>query len=183
MVQELEPQKAGFWQPVTLLTHNYRAQNPALGWLEEHLFGQTAVCEEVPQGLRLVEAANRRIELETAAADILRLVREEGYRYREIGVLIRNAEDYDGILPLVFQDYGIPFFADDKRQSIHHPLAELLRSGLEVVQKGWNYENIFRCLRTGFFPLVRDDVDKLENYVLEFGLRGRKRWLQEADWN
>ncbi|SDZ84436.1 helicase-exonuclease AddAB subunit AddB [Selenomonas ruminantium] len=183
LMQELELQKAGFWQPVTLLTHNYRAQNPALGWLEEKLFGQVDAAKDEPENLRLVEAANRRIELETAAADILRLVREEGYRYREIGVLIRNAEDYDGILPLVFQDYGIPFFADGKRQSIHHPLAELLRSGLEVVQKGWNYENIFRCLRTGFFPLVRDDVDKLENYVLEFGLRGRKRWLQEADWN
>ena len=183
LMQRFAPEQAVFGQPVTLLTENHRAKNPALSWLEKNLFSQADASEEVPQGLRLVEAANRRIEVETAAADILRLVREEGYRYREIGILIRNAEDYDGILPLVFQDYGIPFFQDGKRQSIHHPLAELLRSGLEVVQRGWNYENIFRCLRTGFFPLVREDVDKLENYVLEFGLRGRKRWLQEADWN
>ena len=182
LLQEMESDQSGFWQPVTLLTENHRAQNPALGWLEQTLFGQVAEYSEKVQGLRLVEAANRRIELETVAADILRLVREEDYRYREIGVLIRNAEDYDGVLPLVFQDYGIPFFQDGKRQSIHHPLAELLRSALEVVQRGWNYENIFRCLRTGFFPLVRDDVDKLENYVLEFGIRGRKRWLQAEDW-
>ncbi|BAL82563.1 putative ATP-dependent helicase/deoxyribonuclease subunit B [Selenomonas ruminantium subsp. lactilytica TAM6421] len=182
LLQEMESGQSGFWQPVTLLTENHRAKNPALGWLEKTLFGQVAEYSEKVQGLRLVEAANRRIELETVAADILRLVREEDYRYREIGVLIRNAEDYDGVLPLVFQDYGIPFFQDGKRQSIHHPLAELLRSALEVVQRGWNYENIFRCLRTGFFPLVRDDVDKLENYVLEFGIRGRKRWLQAEDW-
>ncbi len=183
LLQELEPDKASFWQPVTLLTKNYRAHNPALGWLEAKLFGQVEAAAEAPEDLQLVEAANRRIEVETAAADILRLVRERGWRYREIGILIRNTEDYDGILPLVFQDYGIPFFQDGRRHSIHHPLAELLRSGLEVVQKGWNYENIFRCLRTGFFPLVQEDVDKLENYVLEFGLRGRKRWLQAEAWN
>ena len=183
LMQEMEPDGAGFWHPTILLTKNYRAHNPALGWLEEKLFGQVEVAADKPENLRLVEAANRRIEVETAAADILRLVREQGYRYREIGVLIRNAEDYDGIIPLVFQDYGIPFFQDGKRQSIHHPLAELLRSALEVVQKGWNYENIFRCLRTGFFPLVREDVDKLENYVLEFGIRGRKRWLQSENWD
>ncbi|SHK63909.1 DNA helicase/exodeoxyribonuclease V, subunit B [Selenomonas ruminantium] len=182
MLQELVSNKVVFWQPVKLLTVNQRAKNPALGWLERTLFGQAEAMQEKSESLRLVEAANRRIEVETAAADILRLVREKGYRYREIGVLIRNAEDYDGVLPLVFQDYGIPFFQDGKRQSIHHPLAELLRSALEVVQRGWNYENIFRCLRTGFFPLVRDDVDKLENYVLEFGIRGRKRWLQTEDW-
>ncbi|SDP09200.1 helicase-exonuclease AddAB subunit AddB [Selenomonas ruminantium] len=183
LLQELVPNQSFFWQPVTLLTENHRAKNSALAWLERTLFGQAEAMQEKVENLRLVEAANRRIEVETAAADILRLVREEGYRYREIGVLIRNAEDYDGILPLVFQDYGLPFFQDGKRQSIHHPLAELLRSALEVVQRGWNYENIFRCLRTGFFPLVRDDVDKLENYVLEFGIRGRKRWLQTEDWN
>ena len=183
LMQDLEPGRGEFWQPVSLLQQNFRAQDPALSWLEEKLFGQAAAYREETAGLQLVEAANRRIELETVAADILRLVREKDYRYREIGVLIRNAEDYDGILPLVFQDYGIPFFQDGKRQSIHHPLAELLRSGLEVVQRGWNYENIFRCLRTGFFPLVRDDVDKLENYVLEFGLRGRRRWLQAEAWN
>ncbi|MCR5756280.1 MAG: helicase-exonuclease AddAB subunit AddB [Selenomonas sp.] len=183
LAQELGADRKGFWQPVTWLSRNQRAHNPALAWLEEHLFGQPAAMGKEISGLQLVEAANRRIEVETMAADILRLVREEHYRYRDIGVLVRNAEDYEGILPLVFQDYGIPFFQDGKRQSIHHPLAELLRSALEVVQKGWNYENIFRCLRTGFFPLVREDVDKLENYVLEFGLRGRKRWLQPENWN
>jgi len=183
LMQEMNPGQADFWQPVKWLSKNYRIQKPALGWLEEHLFAHVGKATEVTTGLRLVEAANRRIEVETAVADILRLVREEHYRYREIGVLVRNAEDYEGVLPLVFRDYGIPFFQDGKRQSIHHPLAELLRSSLEVVLKGWNYENIFRCLRTGFFPLVQDDVDKLENYVLEFGLRGRKRWLQEENWN
>ena len=167
---------------IKLLSGNKRGQSPALAFLEGKLFATgEGVCQE-NQGLRLVEAANRRLEVEVLAADILRLVRQ-GWHYRDIGVLVRDGEAYDGLLQLVFQEYGIPYFYDGKRPSIHHPLAELLRSALETVRLGWRYESVFRCLRTGFFPCVRDDVDKLENYVLEFGIRGKGRWTQERNWD
>ncbi len=167
---------------VTLLEENQRARNHVLSFLEQHLFATgEGKCKE-SKGLRLVEAANRRLEVEVLAADILRLARK-GWRYRDIGVLVRDGEVYDSLLQLVFQEYGIPYFYDGKRPSIHHPLAELLRSALETVRLGWRYESVFRCLRTGFFPCVRDDVDKLENYVLEFGIRGKGRWTQERNWD
>ena len=167
---------------ISLLEGCQRAKLPALAFLEQHLFAYGEMQTEETAGLRLVEAANRRLEVESLAADILRLARA-GWRYREIGVLVRDGEAYDGLLQLVFQEYGIPYFYDGKRPSIHHPLAELLRSALETIRTGWRYESMFRCLRTGFFPCVRDDVDKLENYVLEFGIRGRSRWTQENNWS
>lgn len=186
LCQELEgraPQSL-FGYPVTLLQERWRtADRPVLQQVEQQLFRLGPVPAVALDGLRIVEAANRRVEVETAAADILRLVREKQYRYREIGLLIRDGDAYEDIIRLVLQDYGIPFFVDGKRPSVHHPLAELMRSALEVVARNWQYETVFRCLRTGFFPLVRDDVDKLENYVLEFGIRGRGRWTQAEDWS
>ncbi|SFT46972.1 DNA helicase/exodeoxyribonuclease V, subunit B [Selenomonas sp. GACV-9] len=183
LMRELSRSSADASYPVTLLTGNRRTDSQVLQQVEKNLFAAGGASLVEGQGLKIVEAANRRLEVEVVAADILRLVREEGCRYRDIGVLIRAEEAYDEVLQLVFRDYGIPFFADSKRPSIHHPLAELMRSVLEVVVKGWRYETVFRCLRTGFFPLVREDVDKLENYVLEFGIRGRKRWTQEEAWS
>ena len=170
-----------------MLSENRRAAGkPALVALEEQLFSyKPAVPWAGQAGLRLTEAANRRLEVECAAADILRLARS-GWRWQEIGVLVRDDEAYGGLLRLVFQDYGIPYFYDGKRPGIHHPLAELLCSSLEAVQgrgRGWRYETMLRVLRTGFFPCVREDVDKLENYVLEFGIRGRSRWTQEEPWH
>ncbi|MCI7260797.1 MAG: helicase-exonuclease AddAB subunit AddB [Selenomonadales bacterium] len=172
------------WYPVMLLSANKRnQQESSLKYLEESLFSVNVTPSKNASQLHIVETANRRLEVETAAADILRLAREKKVRYRDIGVLIRDGEAYDDIVRLVFTEYGIPFFLDGKRQAIHHPLAELMRSAIEVVTHGWRYETVFRCLRTGFFPLVREDVDKLENYVLEFGIRGRKRWLQTEAWH
>ena len=169
--------------PVTLLEENHRSRKVSLRQIEKKLFCRGGAAVAAEAAVQLTEAANRRLEVEAVAADIRRLVREKGYRYRDVGVLVRDEEAYGDILRLVFQDYGIPFFQDSKRPSIHHPLAELMRSALEVVTRGWRYETVFRCLRTGFFPLVREDVDKLENYVREFGIRGRKRWSQEESWN
>src|SRR5699024_9921848 len=48
---------------------------------------------------------------------------------------------------------------------------------------------VFRVLKTGFipitdkaYPLTNDAIDELENYVLEYGIRSRKRWMSQDDW-
>src|SRR5699024_5548666 len=71
----------------------------------------------------------------------------------------------------------------------HHPLIELIRSALEVVEGNWRYDAIFRVLKTGFipptdsaYPLTDDAIDELENYVLEYGIRSRNRWLGDEEW-
>jgi ATP-dependent helicase/nuclease subunit B len=46
-----------------------------------------------------------------------------------------------------------------------------------VVDRGYRYDDVFRILRTGFFSLTREQVELLDNYCLEFGIRGR-RWQE-----
>ena len=152
-----------------------------LGHIEANLFKYPIKPFADPGGTAIVEAANRRIEVEGVAVDILRLCREEHYKWRDIGILVRDSSAYEDVLQAVLQDYQIPFFSDSKRQTIHHPLAELLRSALEALH-GWKYEPLFRCFKTDFFPVTRSQIDLLENYVLEFGIRGN-RWLLEEDWS
>ena len=125
-----------------------------------------------------METANRRLECEAVASDILRLCRDENYRHHEIGILLRAEDEYGNLLEAVLADYEIPYFSDTKRQSSHHPLAELIRSSLEAVRT-WQYEPLFRAFKTDFFAASRSEIDALENYVLSFGIRGASRWLSE----
>lgn len=134
-----------------------------------------------PQGLTIVEAANRRVEVEGIARDIIGLCRDKGYRWRDIAILVRDTAAYADIVETVLADYEIPFFSDRQRQPVHHPLAELLRSALEVVTERWSYEPVFRCLKTDLFAVQRDEIDQLENYVVEFGIRGY-RWTNPWEW-
>ena len=165
----------------TELTEQYRlTENEVGAYIEQHFFApMTVPYDGNKSGLVVREAVTARQEAEMVACEIIRLCREEGYRYRDIAVLTRS-EQYRDILPMVFAQYDIPYFTEQKRRAIHHPLAELIRASLDAVRT-WNYESVFRALKTEFFPLSREEIDRLENYVLEFGIRG-SYWTQEEPW-
>ena len=57
---------------------------------------------------------------------------------------------YSELLQAVLNDFNIPYFSDSKRQTAHHPLAELIRSSLEAIST-WQYEPLFRAFKTDFF--------------------------------
>ncbi|MGI6552573.1 MAG: helicase-exonuclease AddAB subunit AddB [Bacillota bacterium] len=155
--------------------------NPALGYLEKNFENPSSPWQGEIQGLQLVAAANRRVEAEGVAREILRLVRDEGYRYRDLAVILRNLDDYADLLAAVFTDYGIPYFMDRKRPVHHHPLIELVKAALETVSGSWHYESVFRYLKTDLVPVSRAEVDLLENYVLANGIGGR-HWLEAEPW-
>ncbi|MEW6698565.1 MAG: helicase-exonuclease AddAB subunit AddB [Bacillota bacterium] len=154
---------------------------PGVRHLEKNYFQFTAGPSEQTAGVNLTACANRRAEVEAAAREILRLSREKGLRWREMVVILRDLANYSHLIGTVFEDHGIPHFIDQKRTVLHHPLVELIRSTLEVVSQQWAYDPVFRYLKTDLVPVRRDEVDKLENYVLAHGIRG-SRWTDGRDW-
>jgi ATP-dependent helicase/nuclease subunit B len=165
-------------------------ERPYFAHLEKHFDTRPSPAYsggEVP--IQIAEAVHPRAEVEGAAQEIIRLVREENYRYRDLAVFIRQTDVYHDLIATVFEDHGIPVFIDEKRSMLHHALIEFIRSVLDVVEGNWRYDAIFRVLKTGFipakdpaFPLTDDAIDELENYVLEYGIRSRKSWTGEHEW-
>jgi len=171
--------------------------SPDLARLEEAIRlsweGQAPSRGEAPQpapswdaperrGVVLVSATNPLAEVEFVAREIIKLVRDEGLRYRDITVEARDLEAYADLVELVFSDHEIPFFLDRKRSLSHHPLSELVRSSLEVVTGSFPSESVFRYLKTDLVPIEREAVDRLENYVLAHGIRG-EMWISEEPWS
>ncbi|MDD2212855.1 MAG: helicase-exonuclease AddAB subunit AddB, partial [Clostridia bacterium] len=152
-----------------------------LAFLEESFIQTKPVFREKAGALKLRAAVNRQEEVEEAAREILFLCREKGLRYQDIAVLLRDFTNYENLITNIFRDYEIPFFLDMKKPVRHHPLPDLIQSVLEVVQGGWNYEPLFRCLKTDLFPLSRRETDLLENYCLAHGIRG-SRWTDGKPW-
>ncbi len=164
---------------IARLSNPRRFKVSPLKILEQRLFDYSPKKFNDAAGLKVVEAVNRRAEVEAIAREILRLVKN-GFKLRDIGVLVRD-ETYFALVKPLFEVHAIPFFIDMKRPAAHHPLAELIRSALEVL-RGWRREPIFRCLRTGFFNATQQEIDLLENYVIEFGLKGSGSWQHTWDY-
>jgi ATP-dependent helicase/nuclease subunit B len=126
----------------------------------------------LPGALRLVGCANPEAEAVFAAREILRFVRDEGGRFRQVAVLVRSLDAYHDALRRVFTRYDIPFFLDRREAVGHHPLAELTRHALRTVAFDWQPDDWFGALKTG---LVDDDeatIDLLENTALAKGWKG-----------
>ncbi|MHB1651910.1 MAG: helicase-exonuclease AddAB subunit AddB [Desulfitobacteriaceae bacterium] len=180
-------------EPV-LLAKAMRFTNPWLRHLEEHFFTYPApafpkelddtgvsVEEVIKPGVHWVAAVNRRAEVDGVARELRRLAREEGFRWQEMAILSRDLSIYAQLILDAFKAHEVPVFLDYKRAVMHHPLLEFLLSVMEIVQSNWAFEPVFRCLKTDFFPLGRDEVDRLENYCLAHGIQGQA-WLKKEDW-
>ncbi len=170
------------------------AQAPALARVERELASPPKTGGELPgsdrevpagpQGagdaILLVRAPDRRTEIEAVAVEILRLCRDDGYRFREIAVVARDLEAYNDLAEGIFEALAIPVFVDRRRSMAHHPVVELVRSALEAVWRNWPTDAILRYLKSDLTPVARTEVDRLENFVLEHGIKGR-RWF-EGEW-
>lgn len=151
--------------------------------VEEHLFEAVLpVFEETPEGVELYRAMSPYSEVERAAAELARLVREEGYRYRDLAVTARSMEVYGPLITLIFPRYGLPVFLGGMDDVLQKPILTLVTGALDAVAGEYRYEDVFRYLKTGLTDLSRDEVDRLENYVLKWDIKG-SRWTQVGEWN
>jgi ATP-dependent helicase/nuclease subunit B len=165
-----------------------RWTHKSLKHLEATFDYRPALSFQGDTAVHVCRAVNRRAEIEGIAREIRELVRTKGYRYRDIAILLRNGPVYKDIAETIFYDYEIPYFIDQKRTMLHHPLVELIRSSLEIINGNWRYEPVFRAVKTELlYPLhqnaakTREQMDKLENYVLSLGIQGDK-WTKKDRW-
>ncbi|CQR47016.1 ATP-dependent helicase/deoxyribonuclease subunit B [Paraliobacillus sp. PM-2] len=172
-----------------VLVEDTNKLQPAFTHLEKFFDTRPAPSFQSEATIQLAQAVHPRAEVEGAAQEILRLIREKGYRYKDIAVLVRETDVYHDLIETIFKDYRIPTFIDEKRTMMHHPLIECIRSAIDVVVGNWRYDAIFRVLKTGLIPsnsktnpLDMDAIDTLENYVLEYGIRGRNQWMDSNPW-
>jgi len=153
-----------------------------LAFLERELFSRERTSATKCGGaVELFRAADPRSEVERAAGRILRLVREEGLRFREIGVAARDYGAYRDLVESVFARYGVPVFSSGMTDILEKPVLALVTAALETAAGGYAYDDVFRYLKTGLTDLPEDDRDVLENYVLRWDIRG-SRWTQKKDW-
>ena len=166
-----------------VLTEDKTGRSPSLAYLEQELFApRPTPLEDGGEGVTLFTANTPYSEVEWTAAEILRLVREEGYRFRDIAVCARSLEGYGPTIETVFARYGVPVFLSRMSDILEKPILTLITAALDTVAGGYRYDDLFRCLKTGLTGLGQEDVDLLENYALTWGLEG-SAWTGKKDWS
>ncbi len=155
-------------------------ENKELAHLEQNLFRYPQKAykgEDTPNSaVRIMEAVNPAGEVQQVCIAIKKLVLEEGYCYRDIAVVTGDLETYGDYFEREALVYDIPFFMDRTRGLLLNPFIEYIRSALKMVLQNFSYQAVFHYLRCGLTDFTSEEIDRLENYVLACGVKGRKKW-------
>jgi ATP-dependent helicase/nuclease subunit B len=154
----------------------------ALAHLEQQ-FSQFEPKQAKADGsIMLAAAPNSRSEVRFVARQILQLVRQRNYRYRDIAVIASDIDYYEHYLRAYLEDYGIPYFIDKRKPLRRHPVIGLVLSALSVATQGFSQTEISNYLKTGLTTLSSYEIDLLENYCIAFGIDNRD-WQDESPWD
>lgn len=122
--------------------------------------------------IHVLETQNVYQEIDFAVKEVAALVRDKGWSYKDVGIVVNDLNGYGFPIQRTMEEYGIPCFLDAKRSMADKPLCLFVVSSLQVLVKNYRYEDVFSMLKTGFSALGPDEWEALENYCLQFGIRG-----------
>ena len=112
---------------------NLRLQNDDLKFLEQALTNaKFKSYKENPKNIKLFLANNSYSEMEYIATEILRLVKEENYKYNEIAIISNNLDEYSLDCKIVFDKYNIPVFIDEKKDLNQNILIRYVLAILDI---------------------------------------------------
>lgn len=170
-----------------LLKGNHRTQSEELHLIGKHLFDMGLRRENLPLpaedkrgAIELYAPAGPYAEAELAAKRILAL-HEEGMHFGEIAVIVRDTEDYRGLIDSVFDRYGIPCFLSEKRELSSEPPARFILSSLRAAGRGFRREDVMTLAKTGLTGLGERDLDLFEEYCGVWNITGNT--FTEPVWN
>lgn len=150
--------------------------------LERQIFSYPhKAYEDEVHNIDIFAASNRYSELENVACKIISLVRDKGYRWKDIALVTNSMSSYNFTIKRVFEEYNIPYFMDDKRNIMTSPIIKLVLSALSILSNNFKYEDVFKFIKTGFTGINEDQYEILENYVLRYGIQG-DLWFKDFEY-
>ena len=139
------------------LENTYRFKSIELKHLEQNLYNNkpTKYNKQV-ENMQLFLAKNQYSEIEEVAKKILKLVRDEGYRYREISIITKNIATYSSLARAIFDKYDIPIFIDENRDLNQNIVIQYVLSILEI------YAFIFELLALNLALPIKSKKNLIE---------------------
>ena len=159
--------------PLTILSEPRRFAHESLTALEENVYRLEKVpYPEEETHVTIYRASGVYDECDFAARTIRKLV-ENGARYRDIAVIARTIDGYLGVLDRYLDQYDINYFMDQPQNIDAFPLVRLVSAAFDVVNRGFDREDVLILLKTGLTSYSVAQIADFENYLYVWDISGR----------
>lgn len=171
--------------PQKVLYSKKEFKKDELNFLEENFFDNNdKVYDKEAEAITIIPCKTKTDECNVVAAEIKRLVRTEGLRYRDIAVIVRHEENFKKDLAAAFRKYDIDCFYDSRQPVDYQPLIVFLKCLLDILVKGFETERILRMLKTQLFGFTVTEIALVEDYCLMWKIRGtnwQNQWTENPN--
>ena len=162
-----------------ILNKNYRFKNKDLYNLENELYNYKQSILEKCTSINLFLASNPYTEIENVANNIIELVRDKQYDYKDIAIITKEINRYEGLIKAIFGKYQIPVFIDEKQDLSKNSFIKYIIAFLDIFGKSWTTQTMFNYIKSGFIDIKTEEIFTLENYCKNFGIKGIKKYSEE----
>lgn len=160
----------------------YRFKTEELKYLSENMNNRkNTKYQKNVENIHLFLAKSAYSEIENVAKEIVKLIRNKKLRYKDIAIITKNIADYSSLVRVIFEKYKIPVFIDEKRDLNQNVIVQYILSILEIINKNFSQESIFNYLKMGFLEFDQDEIFKLENYCIRWGIK-QSKWKKDFSY-
>ena len=135
-----------------------------------------------PENIYINKCLNNFNEVEELCKNIRNIIKDKGYRYKDIGILCRDIDSYENFIRVTFDEFNIPYFIDKKNGIKSNIFVIYLTSIFEIFNFNFSFSSIFKYAKSGLINLTNEDIFLIENFALENGITGYK-WKQDFEKN
>lgn len=161
---------------VSQIDDSFAIQKPDdLAFLESNLYKlKPDKFNDIADNIQIIKSLNPYYESEACAKHIRELLREKGYRKRDIAIICNEGDNRLGILQRILKDYDIDLFVDDRRPIFKEPFVRYILGILDSIRTGYSTYYILNTIKNPYSKI--NDIplgkDMLETYVLRHKIRG-----------
>lgn len=153
---------------------------PSLTHLKKELFsGYAEEFCEAQDAVSYTSYPDAYSEVLACAGTALKLNRE-GCRWRDISIACGDMAAYQPILRAVFSRYAIPAYYSGSEDILSKPVIRTVLCALDAATGGMEQEPVFAFLKSGIDLIPADRCNRLENYVITWGIEGKdyaRQWV------
>ncbi|MGN0595313.1 MAG: PD-(D/E)XK nuclease family protein, partial [Hominimerdicola sp.] len=130
--------------------------SPEIEYIGKNIFNlgkhkYSGKCDSV----KVVSSTDMYEETEYICAQIMRLVREENYKFKDIAVTVRDLKACSAVFEGIFERYEIPYFIDLKNKVTASSLVQYLNSLFKcVLTRKYKTENILKFIKSPLFAML-----------------------------
>lgn len=138
--------------------------------IHKGLYGYKKIAGERDGRMSVVACSDVAQEIKTVAREINYSVRKEGARYKDIAIVCCDFENYAPYIKNVFDNFGIPFYADIKQPLSAQTIAKLITSAIRVVAEDFASSQVAEYAKHPFVTSDYNEACIFENYCLKYGI-------------